>query len=133
MVSLTAKTATKWRKKGYYVELTEYTLRIPDPKTPGGFRVVKKDLHGFVDMVAMNDDEVIYIQPTSWSNMSARLRKIQTGEVGRGQWRIRMRIIARRLLGFPHVRILIEGWKKDKDKWRYVDKERWVTLEDLEE
>ena len=59
----------KWRKLGYYVEGTEFNLTIPDEK--GRPRPIKKDLHGFSDLIAQNDDEQVYLQVTSWGNMSA--------------------------------------------------------------
>ena len=121
----------KWRKLGYYVEGTEFNLTIPDEK--GRPRPIKKDLHGFSDLIAQNDDEQVYLQVTSWGNISARLRKIQSGSVGKGQWSEPMRHIARRILGYGVHRIIIEGWKMDRNLYRYVEKERILTLDDVSE
>lgn len=99
-------------------------------RLPGGV-TKRKDLHGFCDLKAMNDHEEVYLQVTSTSNISARLRKIQHESIGHGQWRTRVRDLARMILGYGHARIVIEGWKLDRKKYRYVDTEREVTLEDL--
>ena len=115
----------KWRARGYHVEGTESINRLPN----GNVR--RNDLHGFADLVCINEEEIVYLQVTSWSNVSARRRKIENETVGKGQWAIRIAAIARMLLGFGHTRIVIEGWKLDPKAYRYVNKEIEVTLESL--
>lgn len=124
--SYTAHTVRKWRKAGYYCEVTEKTIRLPNGQ------VRKSDLHGFADVVAINDEEIVYLQTTSVSNMSGRYRKIVSeGTVGRGKYTEKIRHIAARLLGFDHVRIVVEGWVFDEDAWRWRDKEREITIDDV--
>jgi len=116
----------KWRPE-FHVEGTESIVRLPGGLTR------RSDLFGFADtvLVAMGGG-LIFCQVTSRSNMSARLRKIQREETGTGQWAVPIRDLAREVLLAGH-RILIEGWDQpggSGTRWR--DKERWVTLEDLE-
>ena len=131
MASLTAHTAKKWRGKGYYVEMTESINRIRGGMTR------RHDLFGFVDMVALKPGEIILIQVTSRSNMSARFNKMRDGMVGNGQFARPIREIIRMLAatgveGGVSIQILIEGWQKDEKAWKWVCKERWVEPQDLE-
>lgn len=119
------KSRQKWRDKGYYVETTEHFV------PPGHYA----DLFGFVDLVAVPLDggPWVFVQSTSRSNTSTRLRKIQRESTGKGQWSTPMRKIARSILEAGHL-ILVEDWDQPGGagtRWR--DKERWVTLEDLED
>lgn len=129
--SLSAQSRKKWRAKGYYVETAESFAMLP-----GGLPR-KNDLFGFVDLIAVPlpesratspDTEWVYLQVTSRSNMSARLRKIQSGVTGRGQWTEPMRALAQAIL-VRGDRLIVEGW--DKKDGRYRAKEREVTMEDL--
>jgi len=123
----------KWRGKGYYVEGTEQISRVPGGLTR------RHDLFGFCDLLALpsrrdsqilvDDRTWVFIQVTSWGHVSTRLRKIQNEKHGRGQWEIPISTLARHVLERGD-KILIEGWKLDKGRW--ICKERWLTLEDLE-
>ena len=122
----------KWREAGYYVEGTEQIRRMP-----GGL-VSRKDLFGFCDLLLVPVDPMeresepwIYLQVTSWSNVSARLKKIKTETTGSGQWRTAIKWLARRVL-LHGDRIVIEGWRQsDGPGSTYICKEREVTMEDL--
>lgn len=117
----------KWRASGHYVEGTESIVRLPGGLTH------RKDLFGFVDLVALPEHgPITFLQVTSWSNVSTRFRKILEKTTGKGQWEVPIRDIARRLLLAGH-RIIVEGWKqKNGPGTKWIDREREVTLEDLE-
>lgn len=121
----------KWRPE-YHVEGTESIVRLP-----GGI-TRRDDLFGFVDTVLVplppyDFDAWIFTQVTSRSNISTRLRKIQREMTGKGQWATPMRNLARAILEAGH-RLLIEGWDQPKGPGtRWLDKERWITEEDLED
>ena len=125
MADLKARSRDKWRKRGYHVENGETMMRAP-----GGI-VRRHDIFGFTDLIAVPADigSWVWIQSTSWSNVTARLRKIQNGKVGSGQWERPIRGLAWQVLARGD-RILIEGWRKGKNG-RYEVKERWVEAGDL--
>jgi hypothetical protein len=135
---LKAKSRDQWRKRGYHVENGEYIMRVP-----GGI-VRRQDTFGFADLIAiplvgrMVDGRLvypdtvprwIYIQSTSWDNVSGRLRKIKTESTGRGKHSIPIRELAAAVLRSGH-KIVIEGWRK-KENGRYEVKQRWVGITDL--
>ena len=74
MTSPTQRTLQHFRKAGHMVAVAEYWQAIP--KHPAGG--VRKDLFGFIDIVALVDKQIIAIQCTSGTNTSARVKKIQT-------------------------------------------------------
>lgn len=122
----------KWRDKGYILEGTECVSRMP-----GGV-VRRSDLFGFTDLLAVPDpygdmgDAWVYLQVTSKPNISTRLRKIQTGTTGKGQWERPIADLARAVLEAGD-RIVVEGWYQPNGpgtRWR--DKELEVELGDLE-
>jgi hypothetical protein len=55
------------RKEGWYPEVVEYW---------NSFARIRKDLLGFIDILAFKDGEVLALQVTSRSNISSRVRKI---------------------------------------------------------
>ena len=127
MASLTALSDKKWRKLGYYAEPTESILRLPGGVTR------RKDLLGFVDRLYLREDGLlVLVQTTSGSNVAARVKKILHGETGKGQYRIRIAELARRMLR-AGARIVVEGWTLDEKKWRYRDREMEITLEMVDE
>ena len=69
MTNLTAKSRAKWRKKGYAVFGTETVTRYAG-------HVLRHDLFGFVDLVAVKAGSMVLLQVTSWGNVSARANKI---------------------------------------------------------
>lgn len=73
------------------------------------FARIRQDLYGFVDVLCIKDGKTVAVQTTSYSNMSARIKKIKELE------------------SYPIVRsagweIAVHGWKKDKAG-------RWVVRE----
>lgn len=126
------RSRSKWRDRGYHVDAAEQVQRF-------GGKVRRKDLFGFADLVAypnpyqgVEDPAVIWLQVTSRGNISTRLRKIQNGTTGKGQWEHPIADAARAVLESGD-RIVIEGWDQPNGpgtRWR--DKERELTLEDLE-
>ncbi len=76
MVSPTQRTLKYLRDKGYIVAIAEsYNF----------FTKQRKDLFGFIDLVALKDGEIIGVQCTSRSNVSARIKKIK-GLDAHKQW-----------------------------------------------
>lgn len=63
----TARTLEKCRELGWEAEVVERWLP---------FSKVRKDLFGFIDIVAITPHGILGIQTTSRSNVSARMRKI---------------------------------------------------------
>lgn len=68
---------------------------------------IRNDLFGFIDILAIKDGETVAVQATSWSNMSARIKKIaeseHIGQVRRAGWTV-----------------WVIGWKKGSDgRWTH--------------
>ena len=65
---------------------------------------IRKDLFGFVDIVALRDGETLAVQATSYSNISARVNKIAdadaVSQVRKANWRI-----------------WVVGWRKVNNRW----------------
>lgn len=85
------------RAEGYLAEVVEKW--IPQAR-------IRKDLYGFIDVLAIKEGEVLGVQVTSGSNVSARLKKIADHE----------NVDAVRKAG---IRIEVHGWRKNA-KNRYV-------------
>ena len=56
----------KLRQEGYTVAIVEHW---------NAFARIRQDLFGFIDLLALKDKEVLAVQTTSASNMSARAKK----------------------------------------------------------
>jgi hypothetical protein len=79
------------------------TLAIVEYWNP--FARVRKDLFGFIDILAINDEgEVLAVQTTSYTNINARCKKIaendNVGSVRKANWAIQ-----------------VHGWRKKDNKW----------------
>lgn len=86
-----------------YLENAGYLVAITERWNPHAR--VRQDMFGFVDMLAVKEGEVLAVQTTSRSNMSARARKIAEHE----------NVAAVRKSG---IRIEIHGWARDtKGRW----------------
>lgn len=70
---------------------------------------VRQDLFGIIDVVAVSDTEIVGVQATSGSNVSARVAKIVESD-------------AIQILRKVGVRVLVHGWRKNS-KGRYVLRE----------
>jgi hypothetical protein len=67
-VTPTARSLAELRKRGYLAGVVE---------RHNVFSRKKSDLFGFLDVVAVRDGEILGIQATSGSNVSARIAKIR--------------------------------------------------------
>jgi hypothetical protein len=99
--SPTQLTLEKLRADGWLAEVVEKWI-------PGAN--IRKDLWGFVDILALRDDEILAVQATSYSNVSARVNKITDHE----------NLPAVRL---ANIQIQVWGWRKVDNRWaaRIVD------------
>lgn len=109
MSSPTEHSLAEMRKRGYLAEVTERWI----PRAN-----IRRDLFGFIDVLCIvadphselfAKDRVIAVQATSWSNVSARVRKIAEHP----------NVEAVRRAG---IRLLVQGWKKNRAG-------RWVLRE----
>jgi hypothetical protein len=100
--SPTQRSLKHLKAQGYTVAITEHW---------NSHARIRQDLLGFIDILALRNGETLAVQTTSYSNVSARVKKVtdheNVGIVRDANWRIE-----------------IHGWKKDKSgKWqvRVVD------------
>jgi hypothetical protein len=98
-VSPTARSLAHLRDQGYHAEVVEQTKRVPG-------KVWKIDLWNFIDILAIRRGEVLGVQVTSRSNVSARVKKINDSPL-------------LPLVREAGIRVLVHGW--DADKLREVD------------
>lgn len=84
------------REEGYLVEVVEKWI-------PGAN--IRKDLFGFIDMVAIKKGETLAVQCTSYSHVAERINKITDSEniltVREANWRVE-----------------VHGWGKEKNRWK---------------
>ena len=107
-----AKTATTtyttklFKKYGYTVWKTEYwDMRVRR----------RKDLLGFIDVLAFDENETIGVQDTSVNGMGARIKKILASPYA-WDW-----------LQEDSRTIIVIGWHKVNNRWRYKDEEIRLT------
>ena len=99
--SPTQNTLKKMRADGYLVAVVEHWN--PHVK-------IRQDLFGFIDILAIGDNETVAIQACHYSDVSKRIAKIEDHKhvtaVREANWRI-----------------LVHGWRKVKGRWtvREVD------------
>ena len=99
MSSPTQRSKALLESQGYRVEIVERY---------NSFVKRRFDLFGFIDLLAIKPGETVGVQTTSYSNMSARIRKIaeheNVGAVREAGWQI-----------------LVHGWRKNsKGRWECV-------------
>jgi len=70
---------------------------------------IRVDLFGILDQIAIRDGQVMGLQPTSWENVSARVRKIADSE----------HIGEVRKLGWT---LMVYGWKWDAKTKGWIHK-----------
>ena len=98
MTSPTQLTLKKLRDQGYIAEVVEKYVRTGK----GGFR---KDLFGFIDVLAIKPNEVLGVQATSRSHVRNRCNKIAEAElVGN--------------VRDANIKIEVWGWDKKDGRWR---------------
>lgn len=95
--SPTQRTLEEMRSRGYFCWIVEHWNH---------FARIRQDLWGFADVLCLGENEVIAVQTTSYSNVSARIKKIADHE----------NVGAVRKAG---IKILVHGW--DGKKLREVD------------
>jgi hypothetical protein len=71
-----------------------------------GFTRTRRDLFGFIDILAIEGETTIAVQSTSWANVSSRAKKIADSPL----------IEFVREAGW---RVLIHGWRKNAKTNRY--------------
>ncbi len=83
------------RERGYYAEVVERWVPVIR---------VRRDFAGVIDILCLGDKSVVGVQATSYSNTSARVRKIVEHE--------NYAVIQR-----AGIRVLVHGWRKVKNRW----------------
>lgn len=99
--SPTTRSLKKLRDEGY----TAWIVEKWNPHAR-----VRQDLFGFIDLIGIKPGETLAVQTTSYSGVSARVKKIEENE----------NVAAVRDAGW---RIEVHGWRKVKNRWvcRVVD------------
>lgn len=92
-MSPTQRSLKELRSRGLFCWVVEHWC---------SFTHQRRDLWGFADILCLGDDEIIAVQTTSGSNVSARVKKITDHE----------NVAAVRKAG---IRILVHGWTKGKN------------------
>lgn len=90
-MSPTQRSLKKLRAEGYYCAVTEHF---------NPWVKIRQDLFGFIDILALRDNETLAIQTTSGSNVAARIDKI------------RALASATLWLSSPARQLHIHGWRK---------------------
>jgi hypothetical protein len=95
MPSPTQRSLKYLRDQGYTVEVVEHY---------NYFKKRRNDLFGFADLLAIRENEVMLVQVTSGTNVSARCKKIAESE----------HIDMVRKSGMS---VFVHGWRKLKSGW----------------
>lgn len=103
-MSPTQRSLKFMRDKGYLCDVTEKWI-------PGAN--IRKDLYGFIDVLCVGEN-IVGVQSTSYSNVSARVKKIMESP--------NLPIVAG-----AGIMVVVHGWRKVKNRW--VVKEVWLTEE----
>ncbi len=90
MSSPTQRTLEKMKSEGYMTAIVERW---------NAFAKIRNDLYGFIDVLCVRGNEIVAVQTTSGSNVSARIAKIRSMENA-------IRWLA------PSRRIIVHGWAK---------------------
>jgi hypothetical protein len=85
----------KLRAEGYLVSITEKFNH---------FCKIRQDMWGWCDLLAIKEDEVLAVQTTSYTNISARVKKIADSDtIG----------IVRK----ANIKVNVHGWRKVGSRW----------------
>lgn len=96
MSTPTSRSLEHLREQGYLADVVEKW--IPQARK-------RKDLYGFIDILAIKDSEIVGVQATSGSNVAHRVDKIINHEnIG--------------AVRKANIRILVHGWAKSKGRWK---------------
>ena len=94
--SPTQRSLKLMRERGYLCEVTERW---------NPFAKIRQDLYSFVDVLCIKEGETVAVQTTSYSNISARVKKISELDTSA-------------IVKLAGWKIIVQGWKKDKNgKW----------------
>ncbi len=104
MSSPTQRSLKLMRERGFLCDVTEKWI-------PGAN--IRKDLYGFIDVLCVGGN-IVGVQSTSYSNVSARVKKIMESP--------NLPIVAG-----AGIMVVVHGWRKVKNRW--VVKEVWITEE----
>lgn len=96
MTSPTQRSLAKLREEGYYPAVVEKWNAVCK---------IRQDLWGVLDLVALRGGETIGVQTTSYSNISARVRKIEESDA----------LPRLREAGW---RVVVHGWRKVGNRWQ---------------
>lgn len=112
----TQHTLNHFRKNNYLAAVVEHW---------NSHAAIRQDLFGFVDVVAVGQaGETIFVQATTWDNISTRVRKIlDDSELRRRAFRLCLQ-----------NSVCVVGWKQSAGKGsRWVGKWRYLVPEDFSE
>jgi len=100
MSSPTIRSLKAMRDRGYYAEVVERY---------NSFTKRRNDFCGFIDILCLGMNEVIGVQTTSYSNLSARVKKINDHE-------------NLHLVRAAGIKIVVHGWRKNKsNRWEFKE------------
>src|SRR5690606_3511155 len=97
----TQRSLKRLREEGYKPWIVEHW---------NSFAKIRQDLFGFVDILAVKDKETLGVQTTSYSNISARVKKIKESEYYP-------------ILKGAGWRIAAHGWRKVKGRYQVTERE----------
>ena len=107
MSSPTQRSLALLRERGYVATVTEHW---------NSFARIRQDLYGIIDVLGVGHGHTLAVQTTSYSNVSARIRKIRESpaapELLRAGWQI-----------------VVHGWYKVGGRWTAREVE--VTADNL--
>ena len=85
------------RDRGYFVAIVEKW----NPHA-----MIRQDLFGFADLLAVKNDEILLVQTTSGDNVAARVDKIRSNHLA-AMW-----------LSSPNRKVTVHGWRKIGPRWK---------------
>jgi hypothetical protein len=89
------------RDQGYYAEVVERF---------NSFTKRRNDFAGFIDILCLGSGEIVGVQTTSYSNMSARVKKIKESE--------NFDVVIK-----AGIKIIVHGWRKVGNRWQVKEVE----------
>jgi hypothetical protein len=102
MSSPTQRSLKVLRDEGYFAAITEHW---------NAWAKIRQDLFGFIDILAIKENEVLGVQTTSYDNINARIKKIKASE-------------AYPIAKSANMKIVVHGWRKNaKGRWELTTKE----------
>ena len=105
MSTPTQRSLKYMRDQGYYAEVVERY---------NSFTKRRNDFAGFIDILCLGDGDIVGVQTTSYSNMSARAKKIREHE--------NYPIVLR-----SGIKVVVHGWRKVGNRWQVKE----IALSDM--